>query len=737
MHNTKMTGTIEKDRYITRIIITVFALIVLATSFPVVFAEEENESETQTETTTAGNGRSTIQSIEFENNKSFKNKVLRKKLDFETGDFLDPVLAESGRRILEEFYYNKGFADVQVTLDKARLYEGKIVYTFEEGPRYKIKSITFKGNKELSKGTLRSALKTKTRKWVFWPVHYTEEKIAEDLEKLRMVYYQKGFLNYNIDVSGRTNITFEIEEGPRYNVNDIIVTGNEYFTEEKLLEGLELERGGIYFQQQGAAQVERMQELYGENGFINPQVQQQVLFVSGENSVDVIFRINEGRQFRIGRIDITGNENTQDKVIRRVLDEYDFAPGELYNSNLAPIQGNGKLEKYVQSMTMADQAIVKPVEPENGAEDQIDVQVDIEEGLTGALSPGIAIGSDSGIVGQFIWEQRNFDITDWPEDLGELFTMEAFKGAGQRLSVKLFPGTEISSYSVEFTEPYLNDKPTSLNVAGSSWERWMESYDEKRTKGIVGFQKRYKDHWTRSIGFRVENVDVSDLDFDAPWEIYDVEGDNMLYGIILGFGRDMRDDRFNPSDGYIFDVEYQQVTGDYDFGILEGTWIGYKTIFKDLQERKTVMAMKMLAGTTLSDAPPFEKYYAGGTGKYGISGFDYRGVSTRGRQTSFLFPFGGIRPQKIDPIGSDYIFLADAEVTIPLIGQNIDGLVFIDSGTIDSGRYRAALGFGIQIKIPQLLGTTVPMRFEIAWPFSKDDSDDTRAFSFTMGGLFY
>jgi len=249
----------------------------------------------------------------------------------------------------------------------------------------------------------------------------------------------------------------------------------------------------------------------------------------------------------------------------------------------------------------------------------------------------------------------------------------------------------------------------------------------------MGFEKRYKDHWTRSIGFRIKNVDVSDIDLYAPQEIYDVEGNNTLYGVRFGIGKDMRDNRFTPSSGYQFEVEYEQFLGDHTFGVLQGTWLGYKTVYQDLLERKTVLACKLLGATTSSEAPVFEKFYAGGTGLYGISGFDFRGVSTRGLQTN-VWPFR--TPRRIDPIGSDWIFLADAEVTIPLVGENLSGLLFIDSGTIDSGRYRASLGTGIQIAIPRLLGTTIPMRFEIAWPFSKDDSDETRAFSFTMGGLF-
>jgi outer membrane protein assembly factor BamA len=143
-----------------------------------------------------------------------------------------------------------------------------------------------------------------------------------------------------------------------------------------------------------------------------------------------------------------------------------------------------------------------------------------------------------------------------------------------------------------------------------------------------------------------------------------------------------------------------------------------------------VLAVKLLAGTTFSDAPPFEKYYAGGTRRYGLRGFEYRGVSTRGLRTNVPFI------ERKDPVGSDWIFLANGEVAVPLVGENVDALFFIDSGTVDSGRYRASIGAGIQIQIPQLLGVPVPMRFELATPFSKDGEDETQVFSFSMGGLF-
>jgi len=340
------------------------------------------------------------------------------------------------------------------------------------------------------------------------------------------------------------------------------------------------------------------------------------------------------------------------------------------------------------------------------------------------------VGSNSGFIGNLIWEQRNFDIKDWPESFSEFITMKAFKGAGQTLRISLQPGTVVSQYSVAFTEPYFRDKPTSLEVGGSSYEREMESYDEERLRGYLGFEQRRESNWRRSIRFRAENVDVEGLEPDAPREIRDVKGGNMLAGVKLGIGRDMTDDKFNPSTGYIFNTNYEQVGGDHNFGILSGVYTRYTTLYEDLLERKTVLATRLRAGTTIGDTPPFEKFYGGGTGTYGIRGFEYRGVSTRGLQTNVA------NPERKDPIGSDWIFLANAEVVVPMVGENLSWLFFVDSGAIDSGGYRAAVGTGVQIMIPQLFGPA-PMRFEIASPLLKEDEDDTQAFSFSIGGLFF
>ena len=671
-----------------------------------------------------------IKSITFENNRKYKDKALLKKLDFEEGDYIDLVLAESGRKIVIEFYQSKGFPYAEVMLNTKKLSEGHVIYTVVEGPRIRIKSVSFKGNKAIKTSDLKNVIKTETRSWLLWPVYYNEKKIDADVEKLRNFYYDLGYLNHRIAVQGQTHITFTIEEGPLYKVRNITLKGNSKFNNETLLAGLTLETGQTYYQQKAEAHTKRILKLYREDGYVDADVRQRLRFVPEANVVDVEFEIAEGKKFRIGKIEITGNEQVHDKVIRRILDEYDFSPGELYNADIAPKQGGGQLERYVQMMTMSEEAMIRPAKPAESAPDRLDAIVDVKEGLTGMWNPGVAVGSDSGVIGQLIWQQRNFDIQDWPESLEEFITMRSFTGAGQSLRVALEPGTQVSYYSATFTEPYFQDKPTSLDVVGSSFERWRDSHDEKRTKASVGFEWRLKNHWRPSLGFRAENVEVGDLDLYAPQEIIDARGYNLLLGARLGIGRDMRNDRYLPSDGYRFDVGYEQVTGDYDFGIVKGTTVGYRTLYEDLLERKTVLTVKLLGATTTSDAPPFEKFYAGGTGTYGIRGFEYRGVSTRGMQTNVA------NPVRKDPIGSDWIFLANTEITVPLIGENIGALFFLDSGTIDTGRYRASIGAGIEISIPQLLGTRVPMRFEFATPLMKDEEDERQVFSFYMGRLY-
>ncbi len=700
--------------------------------------------------------QSEVNDVKFVGNRAFKDKVLRQRIGPVAGEYLDPVLIEMGRKTIVDVYRKIGYAFVSVTLDEGELSKGNVVYQIDEGPRVKIAKVNFSGNESIKTGSLKKVIKTKKKKWFYWPFYYSEETVSEDIEKLENLYYERGFLDYGISAKkaftedkSKAIIAFIIDEGPVYRIEDIFITGNKTFDGQDLRAKLQLQPGQVYLKRKAESDARSLVKLYHEYGFIDTEVGQWPRFIPDVNMVNVEFGITEGRQFQIGRIDIvtggeltqdkdlgqisiSGNELTQDKSVRRVLDEYDFTPGQLYNADIAPKQGGGKLEEYVQRKVLAEQVVIRPQgQPyESGDDPNLlgqDVIVGVQEGKTGLLQPGVGISSDSGVIGSLVFDQRNFDVNDWPESFEDFITMNAFRGAGQRLRISLAPGTEFSAYSVDFSDPYWRDKPVTFDFMGSKYMRFRESYDEDRLRSVVGFEQRRKEHWRRSLSFRAEMVDVSSLDYDAPKEITDVKGNNALFGIALGIGRDMTNDEFRPSQGYTFNVNYEQVAGDYMFGIPSGTYVWYKTLYEDILNRKTVLATKLHAASTLGDAPPFEKFYAGGS--YSLRGFGYRGVSPRGLQTNVT------NPKRKDPIGSDWLFLASSEVTVPLIGDNIAALFFIDSGAIDTGNYRAAVGTGIQILIPWF--GEVPMRFELATPFMKDGDDDTQVFSFSIGGRLF
>lgn len=670
--------------------------------------------------------RNLIREIAFKGNDKISDRVLAKELAVKRGDYLDMFAVRAGIEALMELYHRKGFPWAQVSIaesDEAALMMGRVVYTIDEGPRPKIASVEFVGNEALPGRDLAGAIKTKPRKFLFFRNYFNAEQLEEDTQKLLEIYHKKAYLDAQVqsevtfnEKRNRAYITFQVAEGPVYLVDSIHFVGNEFFDRDQLQEGTKLREDYYYSENWAEFDVKKIRAKYGEAGFVEARVQVNRTFLPGA-LVRVEFDIEEDRRYRIGEVTITGNTTIKDRAIRRVLDEEDFTPGSWYNADIARGDGEGELERIIRQTVVTNSARIYPVGDDPNTRDAL---VSIEEGQTGSIMLGAGVASDSGVIGQISLDQRNFDITDTPDSWGELFTGKAFRGAGQRFRISLNPGTVVSTYLVSFTEPYLYDKPVALNLSASSFERGRESYDEGRLAANVGLEKRYPTDWRRGISFRAERVNVSSLDVTAPKEIVDVKGNNNLLGTRLYIQKDTTDSRFRPSRGYNFDAGYEQVLGDFTFGVISATQRWYTTLYEDLSENKTVLETKVWGGAIVGDAPPFEKFYLGGIGS--MRGFKYRGISPR----------SGVDD---DPIGSDWAVVGSGEVAVPLGSETFSALFFADVGMIDTGGPRASVGIGVQIMIPQYFGP-VPMRFELGVPLMKDDEDDTQVFSFSVGALF-
>jgi outer membrane protein insertion porin family len=333
-------------------------------------------------------------------------------------------------------------------------------------------------------------------------------------------------------------------------------------------------------------------------------------------------------------------------------------------------------------------------------------------------------------MGSIVLDIKNFSLRDWPRNFSEFVKLRSFHGAGQRLRLEAQPGTEVTRFRIDFVEPYLMDKPVRLGTSAYYFERGRDSHDERRVGANVSLGKRLRwkflEGWYGEVAFRVESVGISGVKLFAPRDVKDVEGDSFLTSVKGSLVRDRTDSRMVPTKGDRFSVSWEQagaMGGDYFFGKLNASYAWHKTLYTDVEDRKSVLTLRASGGTIFGDAPVFERFYGGGIGS--MRGFEFRGISPR----------AGLKDYRV---GGDTMVLAGAEYTFPLYADTIRGVLFTDMGTVEEGYsisgWRASVGFGIRLQI-EFFGP-VPMEFDLGMPIASQSEDDEQVFSFFIGTVF-
>jgi len=669
-----------------------------------------------------------IVSVEIDGNKRFTDEELFKELGFAAGSVLDRYEVTRGLENLLRKYKEAGYYYAVVTLDEEALErESRVLYRVTEGPRVKVRRILFEGVRSFSEVQLRLKVKTQTYLWIFRTGAFDEEQADRDALELQQFYRSEGFLDaragyrLDFDTVDRTNlnVVFVVEEGPRYRIREIRVRGNEVYPTERILQEMQLKPDATLREETLRADVRRIEDLYGQIGYVAARVTTSTEFLEEPGVAILIVDIVENQRSRFGRITIRGNQRTKDEVIRR---ELRFYPGEDYNTVAAR-----KAEQRIRETGLFSRATVTPLEDVQGYREAL---VEVEEGDQVTFNIGVGVSSDSGLIGSLTIDNRNFDLFDWPRTWDEFFRGQAFRGDGQRLRIALEPGTELTRFRIDFTEPYLLDKPLRLDLSAYLFQRDRGSYDEQRLGFVPALSKRFEggvlDGWAIEGALRVEGVKIDDVRPLAANDIEDVDGSSLLTSAKLTLVRDTTDSRLVPSQGYRFAVGWEQagaLGGDYDFGKPTASFAWYKTVRTDVFDRKSVLALRGDIGYLVGDAPVFERFYAGGFGS--IRGFDFRGISPR----AGLFN---------DRVGGDFILLAGGEYSVPLYADIVRGVAFLDMGTVEEDfgitGWRVAVGVGLRINI-QLFGG-IPIVLDFGFPVASEDEDDERVFTFSFGASF-
>ncbi len=282
---------------------------------------------------------------------------------------------------MEECYREKGYKDVRITPKTIDVKgeEAKLVFEVEEGRPGFIEEVCFLGNKEVGAEELMKVVTLKPASSLSSKEEsncFKIEKLEIDLDRLKDLYENKGFLDVQVTASfdrfGEPNnkgeekesridggagnsredlsLVYRIVEGQRYGVEKISVTGNAYFSENDILKELRsnskrqnvfdqvglkmiqvdgLTRGRAYSVNGLQASLEILQNMYGREGFREARMERKIEPGVKKGDLDIHFKIAEGEKFKVERIEILGNTATEDSVIRR---EIELAPGEVFNT---------------------------------------------------------------------------------------------------------------------------------------------------------------------------------------------------------------------------------------------------------------------------------------------------------------------------------------------------------------------------------------------------------------------
>jgi outer membrane protein assembly factor BamA len=444
------------------------------------------------------------------------------------------------------------------------------------------------------------------------------------------------------------------------------------------------------------------------------QINTKTVFEKEPGKVDLIYEISEGKQFRLDRILVKGNTRTKDNVILR---EMHMRPGQEYDSS--------EVEDAADRLRGTPYFTSVSITPVGDDPTGRDLQVEVEEGHTAQISAGVGVNSNGGFGGQLSYEQKNFDLGNWPASWGELFSDRAFTGAGQDFLISFEPGTQGTDAEVSFTEPYLFDQPYSLNSEAYLRDRIREQYDDFRPGGRVTLGERFNYVYSADVFVRAEDVDIRDIQDppSRPAEILNGAGHHTLTSAGVDFVRDTTNHGPITYKGTYAQIGFEEagaLSGQVNYTRVTASFNDYQMITEDLLGRKTVLNSRIDFGNDLRKAPFYERFYGGGIGS--VRGFEFRGISPR----------AGIEN---DQIGGDFAVTGGEELGFPLAEDILRGVVFFDVGDVESnmklGTIRTSVGFGIRLVLP-FFGSQ-PLALDLGFPLTKNPQDQTQIFSFSFG----
>lgn len=657
--------------------------------------------------------RSTIGEIVINGADQVSERRVRRELTITTGGALRESEIESERQKIVQLYLDRGYSDTDVSYTLEPIPgtgNVRVVYNISESGKQYISSIEFEGNTVFTDKELAAQMQTKKKGFLSFlsdAGRLNQETLDDDLLRVQQYYQDEGYIDAEVgpvaresDGGKKVKLIIQVKEGGTYTVGKMTFAGQTLISEQEIRGLFKQTEGGQFKQKLFREDIQALRDFYGSRGYVDANISPE-LKPAGTGTVDIDFRIEEGVQSYLGRVNVDGNTKTKDKVIRRELaavpgDVYDTVKIEASKKRLMGLGYFGKVEAFPSDTT---QEGVK------------DLNIIVEEKQTGSLQFGAGFSSIDELVGFAEIQQSNFDIGNWP----------SFTGGGQRFRIRGQFGTRRSDFVLSLTEPWFMDQ--QLSLGGELFFREAnfvsDVYDQRNIGGSITLRKPINNFTDARLEYRLEQIDIMDVDEDASQFFQDQEGNYLRSQVRATVGNDTRDDLYLPRKGHRIEASarYAGLGGDVELYGLELQASQYFHLPLDM----IFLIEGEISVVDGDDVPVFDRLYLGGAND--LRGFDYRDVG----------------PKDIDgePIGGQSMVRMTAELTFPVVSR-VRGAIFYDMGSVGLDAYdfgsdfNANVGIGVRLDLP-----VGPIRLDFGIPIQSDEFNDSDGrFNFNVGYRF-
>lgn len=655
--------------------------------------------------------------VGFTGNTVFSDRKLARESKVVAGEVLSDAKILEARRNIQDYYRGYGYPDVGVSHRFQDEGEGvtAIIFVIDEGVKSEVRKILFEGNQAFSDVELRREMDTK-QKGIFSFItksgRIDNQELERDLEKLLEFYQNNGYLRADVISADRVpasnakvDLVVRVEEGAKYNVNQIQFGPMTVFKPEELMPALSLIAGDAYSAKKVNDDRRAIRSYYGSRGYADAKVSAEVKD-AGPGLVNIAYRVSEGKSFQVGFIRIQGNTKTKEKVIRQ---ELPMLTGEKFNSvEMETTQKRLENLRYFDNVQVTSSSSARA--------GYRDLNIAVQEGKTGEVNFGAGFSSIDSIVGYVNLEQRNFDITNWGK----------FTGGGQRFSAQIRAGTQRQDFKVSLTEPWFLGRRLSLGGELYYQNRLFLSPEfEQQNLGAAVFMRKAVGRRSYVRGeYRLEQIELNVDDNSSPAFLAE-EGTYIRSALGLSYVYDSRDSIVMPRKGHKATLGLTLgAGGDVETYTLEARGAKHWSLPLDL-----IFNLSGAVSTVDSygdgDVPIFDRLFLGGARD--LRGFVFRDLGVRDNQGV------GATQEALGGKSSGYL---SAEVTFPIF-ERVRGAAFVDAGFVNEDAWAFSpdniysdAGLGLRLDIPSIGPLALDYALPILFPDDDDAADQGGQFNF-------